>query len=51
MFGSRWEDLSEADRTILIRDCKDPCMKIGNNQTAPLYLTLRPSKQAAAFDS
>lgn len=32
----RWEDLHEEDRTILIRDRKDPRRKIGNNQTAPL---------------
>lgn len=34
--GLRWADLNEADRTILIRDRKDPQKKIGNNQTVPL---------------
>jgi integrase len=32
----RWEDLNEDDRTILIRDRKDPRKKIGNNQIVPL---------------
>jgi integrase len=32
----RWEDLNEQDKTILIRDRKDPRRKIGNNQTVPL---------------
>jgi len=32
----RWEDLNREDRTILIRDRKDPRKKIGNNQTVPL---------------
>lgn len=32
----RWADLNEADRTIVIRDRKDPRKKIGNNQTVPL---------------
>lgn len=32
----RWEDLNENDKTILIRDRKDPRKKIGNNQTVPL---------------
>ena len=32
----RWEDLNHADKTILIRDRKDPRKKIGNNQTVPL---------------
>ncbi|MFN7881661.1 MAG: site-specific integrase, partial [bacterium] len=34
--GLRWEDLNEADRTIVIRDRKDPRRKLGNNQTVPL---------------
>ncbi|WP_348945270.1 site-specific integrase [Chitinibacter sp. FCG-7] len=34
--GLRWEDLNETDRTILIRDRKDPQVKLGNNQTVPL---------------
>lgn len=32
----RWEDLNEADRTIMIRDRKDPRKKIGNDQIVPL---------------
>jgi integrase len=32
----RWDDLNEADRTILIRDRKDPRRKLGNNQVVPL---------------
>jgi integrase len=32
----RWDDLNESDKTILIRDRKDPQEKIGNNQTVPL---------------
>jgi integrase len=32
----RWEDLNEQDRTIVIRDRKDPRKKTGNNQTVPL---------------
>ena len=32
----RWDDLNHADKTILIRDRKDPRKKIGNNQTVPL---------------
>ena len=32
----RWEDLNRADRTILIRDRKDPRRKLGNNQVVPL---------------
>lgn len=32
----RWADLNEADRTILIRDRKDPRKKYGNHQTVPL---------------
>ncbi|WP_255573484.1 tyrosine-type recombinase/integrase [Deefgea tanakiae] len=34
--GLRWADLNEADRTILIRDRKDPQEKLGNHQTVPL---------------
>jgi len=34
--GLRWEDLNRKDRTILIRDRKDPRKKIGNHQTVPL---------------
>lgn len=32
----RWDDLNEKDRTIVIRDRKDPRKKLGNNQTVPL---------------
>lgn len=32
----RWEDLNAGDRTIMIRDRKDPRRKIGNHQTVPL---------------
>ena len=32
----RWEDLIEEDRTIVIRDRKDPRKKLGNHQTVPL---------------
>lgn len=32
----RWDDLNEADRTIVIRDRKDPRKKLGNHQTVPL---------------
>jgi integrase len=32
----RWDDLNHQDRTILIRDRKDPRKKLGNNQTVPL---------------
>lgn len=32
----RWADLNEADKTIVIRDRKDPRRKLGNNQTVPL---------------
>jgi integrase len=32
----RWEDLNVEDRTILIRDRKDPREKIGNDQVVPL---------------
>jgi integrase len=32
----RWDDLNRKDRTILIRDRKDPKKKIGNNQVVPL---------------
>ncbi|MGT2493163.1 tyrosine-type recombinase/integrase [Cupriavidus basilensis] len=31
----RWEDIHPEDRTILIRDRKDPEEKIGNDQTVP----------------
>ena len=34
--GLRWGDLNEKDKTILIRDRKDPQDKIGNDQTVPL---------------
>lgn len=34
--GLRWDDVHEADRTIVIRDRKDPQEKIGNNQIVPL---------------
>lgn len=32
----RWDDLNRQDRTIVIRDRKDPRKKLGNNQTVPL---------------
>jgi integrase len=32
----RWVDLNENDKTIIIRDRKDPKKKIGNDQTVPL---------------
>jgi integrase len=32
----RWVDVNHADKTILIRDRKDPRKKIGNNQIVPL---------------
>ncbi|WP_293934392.1 site-specific integrase [Iodobacter sp.] len=32
----RWSDLDEKNRTIMIRDRKDPKKKIGNNQVVPL---------------
>lgn len=32
----RWDDMNETDRTILIRDRKDPRRKWGNHQTVPL---------------
>ena len=32
----RWQDLDEANRTLLIRDRKDPRKKLGNNQRVPL---------------
>ncbi len=32
----RWADLNEKDKTILIRERKDPQDKIGNDQTVPL---------------
>ena len=34
--GLLWEDLNEDDKTILIRDRKDPQQKVGNNQVVPL---------------
>lgn len=33
----RWDDVSMEDKTILIRDRKDPRRKIGNNMTVPLF--------------
>jgi integrase len=36
LVGLRWEDLNKKDRTIMIRDRKDPRKKIGNNQIVPL---------------
>ncbi|MCO5399132.1 tyrosine-type recombinase/integrase [Ralstonia soli] len=32
----RWADIDETDRTVVIRDRKDPSEKIGNHQTVPL---------------
>ena len=32
----RWDDIHHVDKTIVIRDRKDPRKKIGNNQTVPL---------------
>ncbi len=32
----RWDDLNREDRTIIIRDRKDPRRKIGNHQVVPL---------------
>ncbi|MBX3653177.1 MAG: site-specific integrase [Ramlibacter sp.] len=32
----RWQDLNHEDRTIVIRDRKDPRKKLGNHQTVPL---------------
>lgn len=32
----RWEDLNRKDKTIMIRDRKDPRKKIGNHQIVPL---------------
>ncbi|MBV8034636.1 site-specific integrase, partial [Roseateles sp.] len=34
--GLRWADLDRKDRTVLIRDRKDPRKKIGNHQRVPL---------------
>ena len=34
----RWDDLNEKDRTVLIRDRKDPKEKEGNDQRVPLLL-------------
>lgn len=31
-----WDDLNETNRTIIIRDRKDPKEKVGNHQTVPL---------------
>lgn len=36
LIGLRWADLNRQDRTIMIRDRKDPKKKIGNNQIVPL---------------
>lgn len=36
LVGLRWADLNREDRTIMIRDRKDPRKKIGNNQIVPL---------------
>jgi integrase len=33
----RWQDINEADRTVLIRDRKHPTKKIGNDQEVPLF--------------
>lgn len=48
----RWEDINHADRTVLIRDRKDPRRKIGNHQTVPLLngaydIAMRQPKRAA----
>ena len=32
----RWDDINHEDRTIVIRDRKDPRRKLGNNQVVPL---------------
>ena len=32
----RWDDVDVENRTVIIRDRKDPKNKIGNNQTVPL---------------
>lgn len=34
--GLRWDDIHHADRTIIIRDRKDPRRKLGNHMTVPL---------------
>lgn len=34
--GLRWEDVNEKDKTVVIRDRKDPKLKKGNNQVVPL---------------
>ena len=33
----RWEDINEADRTVLIRNRKHPSKKVGNDQEVPLF--------------
>lgn len=48
----RWEDVNHTDRTILIRDRKDPRRKIGNHQIVPLLnggydIIMRQPKKAA----
>lgn len=48
----RWEDINHDDRTILIRDRKDPRRKIGNHQIVPLLrgsydIAMRQPKKAA----
>lgn len=48
----RWDDLNHEDRTILIRDRKDPRRKIGNHQIVPLLnggydIIMRQPKKAA----
>ena len=32
----RWDDLNRTDRTVIVRDRKDPSEKIGNDQIVPL---------------
>ena len=32
----KWDDLNEADRTVIIRDRKHPREKVGNDQEVPL---------------
>lgn len=34
--GIRWKDINMQDRTVMIRDRKDPRQKLGNNQIGPL---------------
>jgi len=47
--GLLWEDVNHEDKTIVIRDRKDPQKKIGNNQTVPLlgqsYEIIKRQKQ------